>query len=130
MASVEDLIPHRAPWLLVDRVVESGEGRVRAEKTLCVDDPLLADGLPETLVMEALAQAAACVRGGERGQHRGFLVAATKFEFPRRARAGEILTLRAERTATLGALHRFSAEAAVGDEIVAKGELSFAIEGG
>lgn len=129
MASVEDLIPHRAPWLLVDRVVEAGEGRVLAEKTVTADDPLYSDGLPETLVIEALAQAAACVRGSERGQHRGFLVAASKFEFARRARAGETLTLRAERTATLGALHRFSAQASVGDEVLCKGELSFAIEG-
>jgi len=128
MASVEDLIPHRAPWLLVDRVIEAGEGRVRAEKTVTADDPLVADGLPELLLVEALAQAAACVRGSEHGQHRGFLVAASRFEFSRRVRAGETLTLRAERTATLGALHRFSAEAAVGEERICRGELSFAIE--
>jgi 3-hydroxyacyl-[acyl-carrier-protein] dehydratase len=127
MASVEDLIPHRAPWLLVDRVVEAGDGRVRAEKRLSADDPLVGDGFPELYVIEALAQAAACARGK---QHRGFLIAATKFSFQRRAQAGETITLEAERTAQFGALHRFAARASVGDETIAAGELSFAIEGG
>jgi 3-hydroxyacyl-[acyl-carrier-protein] dehydratase len=128
MPSVTDLIPHRAPWLLIDRIVESSREQVRAEKRLTADDPLLANGLAETLVVEALAQAAACVNGAGMGVHQGYLVALSGFEFHGRAQPGETLTLTAVKTAALGALHRFSGEATVDGRLVAKGDLTFAVE--
>jgi 3-hydroxyacyl-[acyl-carrier-protein] dehydratase len=128
MANVTDLIPHRAPWLLVDRVVEVAGDRVCAEKRLAVGDPLVCEGLPETLVVEALAQTAACLNGTGLGAHRGMLVAATAFEFHGRAQAGETLTLVAVRTHALGALHRFTGEATVDGRLVAKGQMTFALE--
>jgi 3-hydroxyacyl-[acyl-carrier-protein] dehydratase len=120
-------IPHRAPWLLVDRVIERGADRVRALKRLTADDPLGPEGLGECLLIEALAQAAACVEGAERGAHRGYLVAASQFEFHGRAQVGETLELSAVRTATLGALHRFAGEASVDGKLLAKGEMTFAV---
>jgi 3-hydroxymyristoyl/3-hydroxydecanoyl-(acyl carrier protein) dehydratase len=128
MSAVIDRIPHRPPWLLVDRLVGVGADEVRAEKRLCAGDPLLADGLPELLVLEALAQTAACLMGESRGQHRGYLVAAQEFRFEGRAQAGETLSLRATKTAALGALHRFDGEATVGDRVVARGQMTFAVE--
>jgi 3-hydroxyacyl-[acyl-carrier-protein] dehydratase len=127
MAPVEDLLPHRRPWLLVDRVLERAGDRVRAEKRLSAGDPLLAAGaLPDVLVIEALAQAAACVAG--RGDARaGLLVAASGFEFAARACAGETLTLTCARVAQLGAMHRFTGEASVDGKLVARGELTFAL---
>ena len=87
MERLVDLIPHRAPWLLVDRVIARSDDSVEAEKRLCAGDPLLApDGLPELLALEALAQ-----------------------------------------TAALGALLRFEVEARVGDRVIARGEMTFAV---
>ncbi|HZS39569.1 MAG TPA: hypothetical protein VFF06_22210 [Polyangia bacterium] len=128
MAPVEDLIPHRRPWQLVDRVVELGRDRVRAEKRLAANDPLLDGGrLPELLVVEALAQAAACLRGEREGARLGYLVAASGFEFAEAARAGDTLSLSAVEIAQLGALHRFSGEATVDGRLVARGELTFSL---
>lgn len=128
-------IPHRAPWLLVDRVVAVDGGVVRAEKRLTHGDPLLdGDGtLGEPFVVEALAQTAACLNAaqleGEGGRpHQGMLVAASKFSFEGpRARAGDLLALEAQRTASLGALHRFTCEARVDGRVIARGDLSFAV---
>jgi 3-hydroxymyristoyl/3-hydroxydecanoyl-(acyl carrier protein) dehydratase len=134
MTASLDRIPHRPPWLLVDRVLSAEGDTVRAERRLGVNDPLLApDGLPEVLCLEALAQAAACLNAGELGAHRGYLVAATKFEFDGRAQAGETLLLEATRTATLGNLFRFDGVARAvspGGEarIVARGQMTFALE--
>jgi 3-hydroxyacyl-[acyl-carrier-protein] dehydratase len=125
---VLERIPHRPPWLLIDRVTSVAGERVEAERRLAADDPLCADGLPETLVVEALAQTAACLMGHERGAHRGYLVAAAGFEFHGRAQAGETLTLSATRTAALGALHRFDGEAHVGARLVARGQMTFAVQ--
>jgi 3-hydroxymyristoyl/3-hydroxydecanoyl-(acyl carrier protein) dehydratase len=119
--------------LLVDRVISVEGPTVTAERRLTFDDPLMQDGLPEVLVLEALAQTAACLNAGELGAHRGFLVAASGFEFDGRAQAGETLRLVATRTASLGALHKFDGVAqaiAPGGQarMVARGQMTFAVE--
>lgn len=120
-------LPHRAPFLLVDRVVSATASEVVAEKRLSAADPLLADGLPETLLVEALAQAAGYLLGSGGSQHRGMLAALSGFQFERRASAGETLSLRVRQTGVMGALHRFEGEARVQDRLVARGALVLAI---
>lgn len=123
-----DAIPHRPPWLLVDRVTARGDEHVEAEKRVAADDPLLAgDELPELLVLEALAQTAACLNAGALGKHQGLLVAASRVEFDGRARAGDVVLLRAKKTATMGTLVRFETEALVGERVIARGEMTFAV---
>ena len=128
MERLVDLIPHRPPWLLVDRVVARSDDHVEAEKRVAADDPLLAPGgLPELLSLEALAQTAACLNAGRLGQHRGLLVAASHVVFDGRAQAGDLVSLRARRIATLGTLLRFAVEARVGERVIARGEMTFAV---
>jgi 3-hydroxyacyl-[acyl-carrier-protein] dehydratase len=128
MERLVDLIPHRPPWLLVDRVILRSDDRVTAEKRIAAGDPLLAGGeLPELLLLEALAQTAACLNAAGLGRHQGLWVAASRVEFVGRARAGDVVTLDARRTATLGALVRFLAEARVGERVIARGEMTFAV---
>ena len=128
MERLVDLIPHRPPWLLVDRVTARGDGFVEAEKRLAAGDPLVGtQGLPEVLVLEALAQTAACLNAAGLGAHRGMLVAAQRFEFDGRAQAGDVVVLRATRTATLGTLVRFDGEARVGERVIARGQMTFAV---
>ncbi|MCU1281581.1 MAG: fabZ [bacterium] len=128
MERLVDLIPHRAPWLLVDRVIARSDESVEAEKRLAAGDPLLApDGLPELLALEALAQTAACLNAGALGQHRGLLVAASRVAFDGRAQAGDVVALHARKTASMGALVRFDVEARVGDRVIARGEMTFAV---
>lgn len=128
MSRVTDLIPHRAPWLLVDRVISVDAEKVEAEKRLSQGDPLVGESLGEMLVVEALAQTAACLEGSERGAHRGMLVAASGFQFARRPRAGETLSLSAERLAKMGALAKVRARARIGEELITEGEMTFAVE--
>lgn len=128
MSGIVALIPHRAPWLLVDRVLWRSDDGVAAEKRLAAGDPLLAgDELPELLVLEALAQTAACANGGALGRHQGMLVAASAVAFDGRARAGDVVTLHARKTATMGTLVRFATEARVGERVIARGEMTFAV---
>ncbi len=131
MGTTIDLLPHRPPWLLVDRVVAKTETTVEAHKLLAADDPLLVRAtleLPDFLVLEALAQAAACLATEALGRHTGLLVAATQFHPRERARAGETLRLVAVRQAVLGRLHRFDCTAFVGERLIAQGQLTFALE--
>ena len=121
-------IPHRPPWLLVDRVTARDDEHVEAEKRVAAGDPLLAGGeLPELMVLEALAQTAACANAGELGAHRGLLVAASRVEFDGRAIAGDVIVLRAKKIATMGTLVRFETEALVGERVIARGEMTFSV---
>jgi 3-hydroxyacyl-[acyl-carrier-protein] dehydratase len=128
MERLVDLIPHRPPWLLVDRVLSRAGGVVEAEKLVAAGDPLLCDGeLPELCVLEALAQTAACENAGVLGSHLGLWVAASGVSFDGRARAGDVVRLRACKTAAMGALVRFTVEARVGERVIARGEMTFAV---
>lgn len=128
MERLVDLIPHRPPWLLVDGVVARSADGVEAVKLLAADDPTLRDGeWPEAMALEALAQAAACVNAGALGAHHGLLVAARDVVFDGRARAGDRVALHARKLAALGALVRFAVEARVGERLIARGELTFAV---
>lgn len=130
---IEELIPHRRPFLLVDRLVSVEGHRVVAERRITVDDPLLCNGMAGPLAIEALAQTAAClmgVRNRGRSGHHGYLVAARGWKFPDHARVGDTVTLVAEQTSSLGALHGFRGEARVDDREIASGEMTFAVEFG
>ena len=130
------LIPHRPPWLVLDRVEVEGD-EARGVKLVSAGDPLAPDGvLPEALVVEALAQAAAAVvgarvaAGGAAGPHRGYLTEIRGLTFAGRARVGGRLEVQARRTRSLGRLHRFAARATKDGTLLAEGELGFVVEAG
>lgn len=137
------MIPHRPPFLLIDRVISADPkaGRLVALRRLSADDALgptanevgaaMPAEFPATLLIEALCQAAACLNGlalsekpvsrGESNQiggsgsagHRGFLVAISGFRFPDSAHIGETLELSVTRRESLGAVVAFDASATV-----------------
>ena len=100
------------------------------EKRISAADPLLHGRLAGPLVMEALAQTAACLMGlrnGHRAGHRGYLVAARGWKFPDSAESGETVTLIATQRSELGGLHAFDAVARVGEREIASGTMTFAV---
>lgn len=58
-----DLLPHRYPFLLIDRVLETNENTIRALKNVTVNEPFFQGHFPEhpvmpgVLLVEAMAQA-------------------------------------------------------------------------
>jgi 3-hydroxymyristoyl/3-hydroxydecanoyl-(acyl carrier protein) dehydratase len=131
MRPIGDLLPHRPPWALVDRVISVEESTVTAEKRVSAGDPLCGQvGLGGPLLLEALAQTAACLMGAEnpgRSGHRGYLVAARGWKFPSSARPGETVTLVAKKVSALGELHGFEAVARAGERELASGAMTFAV---
>jgi predicted hotdog family 3-hydroxylacyl-ACP dehydratase len=88
---IEALLPHRDGMLLVDRVIDSAEGTLRAvleirESAWYVD----ANGMPAWMALEAMAQTvAACVGNTRRGQGlppvQGYLLGTRRFRSARSA---------------------------------------------
>ncbi len=121
-------LPHRDPFVFVDDVVvlQSGES-ARGVKTFSGEEPMFAGHfpgdplVPGVILTEALAQVAGIAGGGE---GRRFLLSAIRtMKFPAAARPGERIDLEARKSGAMGGLWMFDVKAAVGDRIVAEGQV-------
>jgi 3-hydroxyacyl-[acyl-carrier-protein] dehydratase len=119
-------LPHREPFIFVDRVVAISAGdSAQCVKTFAPETPFFAGHfpgaplVPGVILAEALAQTAG-LAAGQPG--RGFRLTAIKaMKFPAPAGPGEEIALVAKKVAVVGALWQFEVRAAVGDRTVAEG---------
>ncbi len=138
---IRELLPHREPFLFVDRVTRYRPGRsIEAERALRPEEPQFAGHfpgrpiMPGVLVAEALAQTSGLLLGlgealatDERPEKpKIFFLAATDVKFTHPAEPGQTLILRAETESSFGALHRFKVEATAGRNQIARGTLTLA----
>lgn len=133
---IQEIIPHRYPFLLVDRIVEWEAGkRAVGIKNVTVNEPFFQGHFPEypvmpgVLIVEALAQVGAvAVLGME--ENRGnlaFFAGIDKFRFRGQVRPGDVLRLEVELLRLKGSVGKGKGVARVGDRVVAEGELMFAV---
>jgi 3-hydroxyacyl-[acyl-carrier-protein] dehydratase len=131
-----DILPHRYPFLLVDKVLEIEEGRVLALKNVTFNEPYFvghfpgAPVMPGVLVIEALAQAGGVLMFREipnRHEKLIFFAGIDNCRFRHPVVPGDQLLLevkvtkRRQRFATLHGVAR------VGDRVVAEADLSSAM---
>lgn len=120
-------LPHRKPFLFVDRVIEHipWTGAV-GEITFAADDPMFAGHFPGNPIVPGviLTEALAQVAGIAGASKTGFLLSAIRaMKFPSPARPGEKILLRATKTGSLGGLIQFSVSAETGGRTVAEGQV-------
>ncbi len=136
--SIEAILPHREPFLLIDEVVELEPGRrVVATKTVREDEWFLAGHfpgnpiMPGVLMVEALAQTGAvAVLVQEENRGRLALFAGIdSVRFKRIVRPGDELTLECDLETVRGPIGRGKARATVGGELAVRGILTFAVTG-
>jgi 3-hydroxyacyl-[acyl-carrier-protein] dehydratase len=134
-AQIEEILPHRDPFLLLDEVLELEPGsRVVARKVVTEEDcaghfpgnPIM----PGVKMVEALAQAGAVavlVQEENRGKLALF-AGIDDVRFKRVVRPGEELTLECLLETVRGPIGRGKAKATVGGELAVRGTLTFAVE--
>ena len=133
--AIEEILPHREPFLLIDEVLElrPGAGAV-ARKTVRDDEWYLAGHfpgravMPGVLIVEALAQTGAVAVLSEE-ENRGKLALFAGIDdvrFKRIVEPGDELMLTCEIEAVRGPVGRGKAVARVGDELAVRGTLTFA----
>jgi len=131
---IEQILPHRPPFLLLDEVVELEPGaRVVARKQVTDEDcaghfpgnPIM----PGVKMIEALAQAGAvAVLCEERNRGRLALFAGIDdVRFKRIVRPGDELTLECTLETVRGSIGRGKARATVNGELAVRGTLMFAV---
>jgi 3-hydroxyacyl-[acyl-carrier-protein] dehydratase len=134
---IEEILPHREPFLLIDEVVELEPGRrAVARKTVRDDEWYLAGHfpgrpvMPGVLIVEAMAQTGAVAVLSE-PENRGRLALFAGIDdvrFKRIVEPGDELELRCDLERVRGPIGRGKASAHVGGELAARGTLTFAVE--
>ena len=136
-AEIESILPHRDPFLLLDEVLELEPGRrVVARREVRADDFWVPGHFPEravmpgVLIVEAMAQAGAVavlIEEENRGKI-AFFAGIDDCRFKRIVSPGDTLTLTCEIDTVRGPIGRGKATAHVGEELAARGTLTFAVE--
>ena len=128
-------LPHRYPFLLVDRVLECEPGkRLVALKNVTINEPFVSGHFPHhpvmpgVLIMEALAQAAGILSFKTMGtlpddNSLFYFVGIDKARFKKPVTAGDQLHLHVEIVRTMRGIWKYKAEARVDGDIVAEAEL-------
>ena len=133
-------LPHRFPFLLVDRVVECVPGeRIEAIKNVTVNEPFFPGHFPHrpvmpgVMILEALAQAAGILAFRTAGimpdqDTRFYFVGIDRARFRRPVEPGDQLVLKARLERQMPRIWRFAAVAEVGGDEAASATLMVAPE--
>jgi len=138
IAEIFELLPHRYPFLLVDRVIAFEPGAsITALKNVTINEPFFqghfpgAPIMPGMLILEALAQAGGVLVSksldGPLGDRIFMFTGVEKARFRRPVAPGDQLILRCFDLKRRMALCKMRAQALVGDVVVAEAELSAAV---
>ncbi|MDO6385230.1 MULTISPECIES: 3-hydroxyacyl-ACP dehydratase FabZ [Uliginosibacterium] len=133
-------LPHRYPFLLVDRVIEMTLGeRITAIKNVTINEPFFVGHFPHSpvmpgvLIIEAMAQTAAILSFKSRGAIPDentilYFAGIDNARFKRPVLPGDTLTFEAKLEREMRGIWKYSAIARVGDEIAAQADLMCAIK--
>lgn len=134
---IQNLIPHRYPFLLVDKVLEVEEGkRAVAIKNVTINEPFFQGHfpgnpiMPGVLIVEAMAQVGLiAIKTQEENKDKlGVFAGIDGMRFKEQVRPGDTLTIEVELTALRRGIGKADAVAYVdGDKVAAKGKIMFAL---
>lgn len=133
---IKKIIPHRYPFLLIDRIIELEDGKkCTGIKQVSGNEPFFQGHFPEyavmpgVLIVEALAQvgAVAMLKLEENQGKLAMFTGIDKCRFKKQVTPGDTLQLEVEMTRVKGPLGKGVAKATVNGEIACSCEISFAI---
>jgi len=135
---IMELLPHRYPFLLIDRVLELESTRVRAIKNVSVNESFFVGHFPQkkvmpgVLIVEAMAQAGGVMMlslAGPKDDRLIFFTGIDNCRFRRPVVPGDQLVLEVELVARRSTVAKMHGRATVNGELVCEADLmSAAVE--
>lgn len=134
ISQVMELLPHRYPFLLIDRVVEIEPGQsLSAIKNVTINEPFFQGHFPDqpimpgVLILEAMAQATGLLAFADMGEEHEsklyMLVGIDKSRFRGQVVPGDQLVLNISLKRNMRGIGMFSCQALVAGEVVAEAEM-------
>ncbi|RIH89113.1 3-hydroxyacyl-ACP dehydratase FabZ [Calidithermus roseus] len=136
ITQILQFLPHRYPFLLIDRVLEADEKRFRALKNVTFNEPHFQGHFPSypimpgVLILEAMAQASVAVVTKQPEFKPGglvFLVGVEEARFRKPVTPGDSLILEGELLQYRRGLGKVKVEAKVEGEVRAEATLTFVL---
>lgn len=133
---IQNILPHRYPFLLVDKITELEEGKsIKGIKNVTVNEPFFQGHfpgnpiMPGVLICEALAQVGAVLLLSlpENKGKLGVFTGINNFKFRRQVVPGDTLELSAELITYRHGMGKANVKATVEGQTAAMGEISFAV---
>ncbi|MCA1927950.1 MAG: 3-hydroxyacyl-ACP dehydratase FabZ [Calditerrivibrio sp.] len=126
-------IPHRYPFLLVDKVLEMGENYIIAQKNVTINEPFFVGHFPDEPIMpgvlqiEAMAQASGLLAQRFFGdinyrECEIFFMSLDNVKFRRPVIPGDILVMRVDILNKKSAMFKFKGSITVEGNVVTEGE--------
>ena len=134
--AVMQILPHRYPFLMVDRVVEfDGELKATGVKAVTINEPYFQGHfpghpvMPGVLQVEAMAQVASIVmmRKTENAGKIGYFMSADAIKFRKPVVPGDTLFIHCEMISAKKRLGKAACKCIVNGEVVSEGELLFGL---
>jgi UDP-3-O-[3-hydroxymyristoyl] N-acetylglucosamine deacetylase/3-hydroxyacyl-[acyl-carrier-protein] dehydratase len=130
------ILPHRYPFLMVDRIVDClGDNKCTAIKNVTINEPYFAGHfpghpiMPGVLQLEAMAQVSSVLmlRKPENSGKIGYFMSADSVKWRRPVLPGDTLFIESEIMKTRGSIGQTRCRCLVNGEVVSEAELKFAL---
>ena len=131
VTQIQKAIPHRYPFLLVDRILEIGDDRIVGLKNVTVDEPFFQGHfpghpiMPGVLILEAMAQTAGvyALSKSENSGKLAYFVSIDNAKFRKPVLPGDTLRFELELLKLKTRACKMRGRAYVGDDLVAGADL-------
>ncbi|SNS49741.1 3-hydroxyacyl-[acyl-carrier-protein] dehydratase [Anaerovirgula multivorans] len=133
---IQKTIPHRYPFLLVDKIIEMEPGKSAVGiKNVTINEPFFQGHFPQmplmpgVLMVEALAQVAGIACSGVEGNEGklGVFTGIDNCKFRRQVVPGDVLRLEVNITAFRRGIAKTEGKAFVGEELACSANITFAM---
>lgn len=130
---IMQILPHRYPMLLIDRVIEWGEDHLIAIKNLSINEPFFAGHFPGHPVFPGVLQIEAMAQAGgiwvnRKYQKEGkiaYFLAIDKARFRRMAKPGDQLRIEVKFLRARLSLIRMQGKIFIGSDLASEAEIMF-----
>jgi 3-hydroxyacyl-[acyl-carrier-protein] dehydratase len=131
---IQNILPHRYPFLFVDRVIEVSEKRAVAIKNVTLDEPYFQGHfpghpiMPGVLIIEAMAQAGGVValNMSDNIGKLAYFLSINNARFRRPVVPGDVLRIEVDFVRAKLSVIQVHGVAKVGDDVAAEADLMFA----